>query len=170
VARDVRGSALVGAQVVCVSALAWPGPPLWRLPLPVRAGAVLAVVAGNAFAAAGSLRLGRHLAALPAPREDAVLRTDGAYGVVRHPIYAGILVAATGGAVHRARPEPLVAVALLSAVLHVKAAYEERLLRGNFGAAYDAYAARVPRLLPFPRPSSARRPAHHQAAGGIPGR
>ena len=169
-AADLRGSALVGAQIACASALAWPGPPLWRLPRPVRVGAVLAVVAGNAFAAAGTWRLGRQLSALPAPREDAVLRTGGAYGVVRHPIYAGIIVAATGGAVHRARPEPLVAVALLSAVLHVKAGYEERLLRGHFGAAYDAYAARVPRLLPFPRPSSARRPAHHQAAGATPRR
>jgi protein-S-isoprenylcysteine O-methyltransferase Ste14 len=150
-ARDVRGSALVGAQVVCVAAVAWPGAPRWRLPRPVRVGAGLAVVAGNALAAAGTLRLGRHLSALPAPPGDAVLRTDGAYGVVRHPIYAGLLVASTGWAVHRARPESLVAVGLLSVVLHVKAGYEERLLREHFGAAYDAYAGRVPRLLPLPR-------------------
>jgi protein-S-isoprenylcysteine O-methyltransferase Ste14 len=152
VTRDVGGSALVGAQVLCVSALAWPGKPRWRLPRPVRVGAVLTILAGNAVAAAGSLGLGRHLAALPAPREDAVLRTDGAYGVVRHPIYAGLLVASTGWAVHRARPEPLMAAGLLSVVLHVKAGHEERLLRAHFGAAYDTYAARVPRLLPLPRP------------------
>jgi len=153
VARDLRGSALVGAQVVCVSALAWPGAPRWRLPRPVRVGAGLAVVVGNAVAAAGTLRLGRHLSALPAPPGHAVLRTDGAYGVIRHPIYAGLLMASTGWAVHRARPEPLVAVGLLSVVLHVKAGYEERLLRERFGAAYDDYAARVPRLLPVPRPT-----------------
>jgi protein-S-isoprenylcysteine O-methyltransferase Ste14 len=151
VARDVRGSLLVGAQVVFVSALAWPGPPHWRLPRPVRVGAGLAVGGGSAVAAAGTLRLGRQLSALPAPPGDAVLRTDGAYGVVRHPIYAGLLVAATGWAVHRARPEPLIAAGLLSVVLHVKAGYEERLLREHFGAAYDAYSARVPRLLPWPR-------------------
>ena len=150
--RDVRGSALVGAQVVCVSALAWPGAPRWRLPRLVRVGAGLAVVAGNAIAVAGMLRLGRHVSALPAPPGDSVLRTDGAYGVVRHPIYAGLLVASTGWAVHRARPEPLVAAGLLAVVLHVKSGYEERLLRERFGAAYDTYAARVPRLLPLRRP------------------
>ena len=151
-ARDVRGSALVGAQVACVAALAWPGAPRWRLSSLVRVGAGLAVVAGSAVAAAGALQLGRHLSARPAPPGDAVLRTDGAYGVVRHPIYAGLLVASTGWAVHRARPEPLVAVGLLSVVLHVKVGYEERLLRERFGAAYDTYAARVPRLLPLRRP------------------
>ena len=151
-ARDVRGSALVGAQVACVAALAWPGAPRWRLSSLVRVWAGLAVVAGSAVAAAGALRLGRHLSARPAPPGDAVLRTDGAYGVVRHPIYAGLLVASTGWAVHRARPEPLVAVGLLSVVLHVKSGYEERLLRERFGAAYDTYAARVPRLLPLRRP------------------
>lgn len=155
-ARDVRGSLLVGAQVACVGALAWPGAPRWWLPRPVRVGAGLAVVAGNAVAAAGTLRLGRHLSALPAPPGEAVLRTDGAYGVVRHPIYSGLLVASAGWAVRRARPEPLVAVTLLSAVLHVKAGYEERLLHERFGPAYDAYAARVPRLLPWPRPPGSR--------------
>lgn len=152
-AVDVRGAALVGAQVTCVAGVAWPGAPRWRLPSPVRGGAVAAIVAGNALAAAGTLRLGRQLSALPAPPDGAVLRTDGAYGVVRHPIYAGLLVAATGWAVHRARPEPLIAAGILSVVLHVKAGYEERLLRERFGLAYDGYAARVPRLLPLPRPA-----------------
>jgi protein-S-isoprenylcysteine O-methyltransferase Ste14 len=36
----------------------------------------------------------------------------------------------------------------LSIVLHVKAGYEEGLLRARFGEAYDLYASRVPRLVP----------------------
>ena len=77
-----------------------------------------------------------------------MLRTDGPYAIVRHPVYAGLLLGTTGIAVLRARPEPLFAVAALAGLLHLKAGYEEGLLRARFGAAYDAYAARVPRLVP----------------------
>lgn len=150
---DARGKALVGAQFVCLAGLAWPGAATWSTPGWVRGGAVLAVVGGGVLALAGGGRLGSSLSPFPAPVEGAELRTDGAYALVRHPIYTGLLAAATGVAVLRGRPEPLAAVAVLSAVLHVKAGYEEGLLRDRFGAAYEEYAARVPRLVPRPRRS-----------------
>jgi protein-S-isoprenylcysteine O-methyltransferase Ste14 len=69
---------------------------------------------------------------------------------VRHPIYAAVLVASASEAVLAARPEPLLGFLGLAAVLHVKAGYEEGLLRARFGEAYDLYAQRVPRLVPVP--------------------
>jgi protein-S-isoprenylcysteine O-methyltransferase Ste14 len=86
----------------------------------------------------------------PAPPQHAELRTTGAYARVRHPIYAAVLVASTSEAVLAARPEPLVGLVGLALVLHVKAGYEEGLLRARFGEAYDVYAQRVPRLVPTP--------------------
>jgi protein-S-isoprenylcysteine O-methyltransferase Ste14 len=79
------------------------------------------------------------------------LRTTGAYAWVRHPIYAAVLVASASEAVLAARIEPLVGLLGLAVVLHVKAGYEEGLLRARFGETYDTYAQRVPRLLPLPR-------------------
>lgn len=145
---DRYGLALVGAQIAAVAGVFWPGEHRWRLPPAVTVGAASSMVGGAVLAAAGAVRLGPSLRALPTPPDRSVLRTDGAYGVVRHPIYAGLLASSTGAAILRARPEPLAAVAVLAAVLHLKAGYEERLLRLRFGAAYEEYAEQVPRLVP----------------------
>lgn len=144
------GNLLVAAQGACLAGLAWPGRPRWSLPRAVTAGAAGLTAVGATVLAEGARELGSALRAHPAPAQAAVLRTDGVFGVVRHPLYAGVLAGATGVAVLRRRPEPLLALAALSAVLHVKAGYEEGLLRERFGSAYDDYAARVPRLLPVP--------------------
>lgn len=157
VVPDGYGLSLLGAQLAAVAGVFWPGEPRWRLPRVVAVGAAALLVGGNVLAAAGALGLGRSLRPLPHLPPGATLRTDGAYGVVRHPIYAGLLLASMGGAVLRARPEPLVALAVLAAVLHLKAGYEERLLREQFGAAYDEYAQRVPRMVPGIRTAARRR-------------
>jgi protein-S-isoprenylcysteine O-methyltransferase Ste14 len=157
VVPDGYGLSLLGAQLAAVAGVFWPGEPRWRLPRVVAVGAAALLVGGNVLAAAGALGLGRSLRPLPHVPSGATLRTDGAYGVVRHPIYAGLLSASTGAAVLRARPEPLAALAVLAAVLHLKAGYEERLLRVRFGAAYDEYAQRVPRMVPRIRTAARRR-------------
>lgn len=74
------------------------------------------------------------------------LQTGGLYAVVRHPLLTGMVLAfwATPqmGASHL-----LFAVAS-TAYVAVGMRFEERDLRRSFGASYDAYAARVPALLP----------------------
>lgn len=145
-----RHDALVGAQLLAVAALGWPGPPRWRLPPWTCRGAEACALAGAGLAAAGLWRHGTRLTPRVEPPQDAVLLTDGPYALSRHPVYAGLLVGAAGVAVRRRRPEPLVALAALSAVLHVKSGVEESRLRRRFGAAYEQYAARTPRLLGLP--------------------
>lgn len=106
------------------------------------------LLGGCSLALAGAAQLGRAFRLHPAPPPTATLRTGGAYGRVRHPIYVGILSAAGGFAVLRGRPEPLTAVVALFAVLGHKARYEERQLADRFGATYQAYRGHVPRGLP----------------------
>ncbi len=106
-----------------------------------------AAVAGGAAIALGSEALGRRLRAHPAPPTDAVLRTDGAYGVVRHPIYFGLLLIAAGAALIARTPRAVIACGALGMLLHVKIRLEERLLTAWFPD-YAAYAQRVPRLVP----------------------
>jgi protein-S-isoprenylcysteine O-methyltransferase Ste14 len=158
-ARRMRRTAiawtLVGAQLLLiVAAVAAPwGGSLWTLP----------DAAANALRAVGTvavllivpalLGLGRGLTASPVPREEGALATTGAFAIVRHPTYSllmtGIgLLALASGATAR-----IVAVVALVLLLNVKARWEEELLRERFPD-YDAYAARVPRLLPFPRPTA----------------
>jgi len=58
------------------------------------------------------------------------------------------MVVAAGIAVTRWRWLPIgVAVIVVGTLIRTRA--EERLLREQFGAAYEAYAARVPALVPF---------------------
>ncbi len=140
---------LVAAQLTSLAAIAWPGRARWGLPGVVRAGAGALVLGGAALAAASGARLGDGLTPRVEPPAGSALRTDGPYALARHPLYAGLLAAATGAAVLRRRPEPLAALVALSGVLHVKAAAEERRLRARHGAAYEVYAARTPRLVPL---------------------
>ena len=166
---DGYGLSLLGAQLAAVAGVFWPGEPRWRLSRGVAVGAAALLGGGNVLAAAGALGLGRSLRPLPHPPSGATLRTDGAYGVVRHPIYAGLLLASTGAAVQRARPEPLAALAVLAAVLHLKAGYEERLLLVRFGAAYDEYAQRVPRMVPGINAAARQRVRRRLPVGGARG-
>lgn len=146
-----RGTGLVLAQAVCLVVVwFWPAPPLWSLPTVVVAACRMLIVVAVIIGVFGAVALGRHLRVHPRPAERAELRTDGVYRFVRHPIYAAVLIGSTGEAVLAARPEPLLGLLGLSIVLHVKAGYEEGLLRATFGEAYDLYASRVPRLLPRP--------------------
>jgi len=76
--------------------------------------------------------------------------TSGPYRLVRHPICRGTLgmLVATGMAVTTWWWLPL-GVALFVAGTMIRARAKERLPRGQFGAACDAGAVRVPALVPF---------------------
>ncbi len=76
----------------------------------------------------------------------------GPYALSRHPIYTGVLTAALGLGLARRTWSGLAGVALLGVSLGLKARVEEGLLREHFGDAYRDYAAKVGRLLPWPRP------------------
>jgi protein-S-isoprenylcysteine O-methyltransferase Ste14 len=106
------------------------------------------------FAAGGALRiwpvfvLGRRFSGLVAIQPGHTLVTSGVYGVIRHPSYLGLLVNALGwGLAFRAGVGVLL-TALLIPPLLARMRAEERLLRTQFGAAYESYCARTARLIP----------------------
>ena len=142
---------VVTAQAVAMAGLLWPGRPRWRLSALATAGAAAATAAGAALGLAGLGAQGRHLTPSVEPQAGAPLLTAGPYRLSRNPVYAGLLAGAAGFAVLRRRVEPLVAYTALAVVLHVKTGMEEKALHARFGADYDAYAARTPRLLGLPR-------------------
>ena len=77
------------------------------------------------------------------------LETHGVYGLVRNPSYLGMLIASSGWALaFRSGVGVILSLALLIPLVpRIRA--EERLLREQFGAEYDAYYARTWRLVPW---------------------
>lgn len=80
----------------------------------------------------------------------------GPFSIVRHPIYAGILLEVLAIAAVRARPFAFLMALLITVFFSFKARLEERFLAEEFGGAYEAYRQRVPMLVPYFRPRALR--------------
>jgi protein-S-isoprenylcysteine O-methyltransferase Ste14 len=110
-------------------------------------GGVL-LAAGLGLALAGVLWLGRNLTPFASPRDGSVLLECGPYRLVRHPIYAGLFLAALGWAFWVRGFLTLGWALLLLLLLDRKASLEERWLTGRFPG-YATYRQRVRKLIPF---------------------
>jgi protein-S-isoprenylcysteine O-methyltransferase Ste14 len=89
-------------------------------------------------------QLGRSFSMMATARE---LKTKGSYGIVRHPLYAAEVVMLTGVVLAHGSPLAFGVGAVWLLLQIRRARYEESILRKTF-AEYDAYAARVPMLIP----------------------
>ena len=110
----------------------------------------LAIANGSAlFAAWGMWALGRSYGIRLDLFEGHTLKTDGAFALVRHPMYLGIVTFHLGASLALES----VALLVLTAVVVVpftlaRIAAEEGVLREAFGP-YGDYARRVPALIPI---------------------
>jgi protein-S-isoprenylcysteine O-methyltransferase Ste14 len=114
--------------------------------------ALLAVTLAFGSAMLGLLavrELGKQWSLTARVLESHELVQSGPFAQVRHPIYSALLglLFATGIALSTAWLTGLGAAIYLVGT-YSRAIREERLLRAHFGAAYDDYARRVPRLFP----------------------
>lgn len=142
------------AAVVMVLASYWPLPEavLWTTPEAIRWAMAALVMIGLGFTWAARLHLGPLWSSTSAPTEDHRIVDTGPYGIVRHPVYAGLLLAVFATAIERGRLEALAGALVLIAAISLRAKLEERLLRRDLGdAAYAGYRRRVPMLVPFTR-------------------
>jgi protein-S-isoprenylcysteine O-methyltransferase Ste14 len=147
-----RGEGWVVIQVAFFALLALAGTlgPAWGDPWLAAgrvAGALLAG-AGLVIVALGFLGLRENLTAVPRPVEGGRLVDSGIYGLVRHPIYFGILTAALGWGLATASPAALFAAVFLAGFFDLKARREEAWLLAAYPG-YAAYRARVRKLVPF---------------------
>lgn len=79
------------------------------------------------------------------------LITTGPYAIVRHPIYAGLLLAIAGSAIAIGEWRAVLAVAFALVSFLLKLRLEERWMQQQFGETYRSYCQRVPALIPFAR-------------------
>jgi protein-S-isoprenylcysteine O-methyltransferase Ste14 len=79
-----------------------------------------------------------------------LLKTDGPYAIVRHPMYLGIVLFNLGATLALESVLLLVLTALVVVPLTaVRIGYEERVLSEAFGDRWTSYQRAVPPLLPF---------------------
>ena len=137
----LRGTFVLLLPLIIFTSSAWSGLPLAQSLL-FLAGIFLVIAAV----------LGRFWAILYiGGRKNQMIMQDGPYSVCRHPLYLFSTVGAVGFGLMLGS---VVLMAVIGGVtlliLSTTAAREETFLREKFGPAYDAYAARVPRILPRP--------------------
>ena len=128
------------------------GPLAWRVtpaaPLAGAAGLALTIT-GILFAIWARFYLGGNWSSVAAIKEDHTLVHSGPYSIVRHPIYAGLLLAMLGTALAAGEMGAFLGVILAFAGWQAKARLEESFLLTQFGQAYCNYRAHVKGMIPF---------------------
>lgn len=96
-----------------------------------------------------SRAMGKNWSIVARTREDHQLVTWGPFAAIRHPIYTGLFAFLLAMAVALGHWRGLIlGVPLYWIGTWMRVRIEERMLRAQFGAAYDAYASRVKRFVP----------------------
>lgn len=118
----------------------------WRT-ISIVVGLLLGAI-GGLLVLAGLFYLGRNLTAVPRPKENANMVESGAYRIVRHPIYSGIIFGSFGLGFLRGGWLALLYALILFLFFDIKSRREEAWLRERYND-YAVYQKRVRKLIPF---------------------
>jgi protein-S-isoprenylcysteine O-methyltransferase Ste14 len=114
---------------------------------PFQFAGVLATGLGAALIVWGFISLGDALTPFPRPLDGAVLHRQGAFRLMRHPIYTGVILASLGWTWWWLSAIGLLPALVLAIFFDRKAAYEETWLRKKYPG-YGDYARRVKKFIP----------------------
>jgi protein-S-isoprenylcysteine O-methyltransferase Ste14 len=96
------------------------------------------------------IHLGRLWSDWLTKKADHHIVDTGPYRLVRHPIYSGLIFAASATAVEKGTSYALFGAAILTFGFYTRARREERFLRSELGeGVYNAYARETAMLVPF---------------------
>ncbi len=95
----------------------------------------------------GFISLGNALSPFPRPLDGAALHRQGAYRLMRHPIYTGVMLASLGWTLWWLCGIGVLPVLALAIFFDRKAAHEEIWLRKKYKD-YGDYARRVKKFIP----------------------
>ena len=104
---------------------------------------------GIAFALWARFTLGKNWSGSVTVKQDHELVQRGPYGITRHPIYTGAVVALTGTVLALGTIGTALVVPFAIGMLWSKMRVEERFMSEEFGDAYADYRRRVKMLIPF---------------------
>jgi protein-S-isoprenylcysteine O-methyltransferase Ste14 len=122
---------------------------------------LLVAAAGAGFATCwwARIHLGQMWSSDIVLKENHRIVESGPYGLVRHPIYTGLLLAAWATAALHSRAVSFLGAGLLTLAFYLKASSEERLLTAELGPPYAAYRATHPHARAVSQALAARRMA-----------
>lgn len=106
-------------------------------------------IPGGIIAVWSRVQLGRNWSLSVQQKEDHELIQTGIYGVVRHPIYTGLLLLFVGNALIVGDYRAIIAVIIVFVSLWFKLKKEEKVLIETFGEQYRDYRKRTSALIPF---------------------
>jgi len=106
-------------------------------------------VAGLLFAVWAREYLGSNWSRSVTIKQDHELITTGPYGVVRHPIYTGILAGFLGMAIAISQVRGFIVFVLIFLAFWMKLRMEEQWMRSQFGETYESYAHQTAALVPY---------------------
>jgi len=112
--------------------------------------AILLVIASLWLMSAAVCALGKQWSMQARVLEDHALIRHGPYRIVRHPIYTGMLGMLMAAGLTWTHWIGFVASVLFFSVgTIIRVRSEEKLLREQFGAAFDDYKRKVPAVIPL---------------------
>jgi len=116
----------------------------------LRSTGMLMITAGVVLAAWAIRSIGKDMQTDIAVNKGHVLRTGGAYAVVRHPMYLSLILIGLGSGLSTLN-FLLIGFSLfvLAPVQYFRGRKEEALFVKHFGNAYTAYRKKTPMLFPF---------------------
>jgi protein-S-isoprenylcysteine O-methyltransferase Ste14 len=148
-----RGEWWVVAQFILIPLLLlvmWLAPRGWASPLDWigRIAGLLLFLAAAWLLLAGIRHLGSNLTPNPKPIDDGRLVQTGAYAVVRHPIYAGIIIGMLAVALFNNSVIGIIGALIVFVFFDQKSRREEAWLAEAY-AGYAEYKRRTRKLIPF---------------------
>jgi protein-S-isoprenylcysteine O-methyltransferase Ste14 len=141
----------------CILLVPWRTPPLgekqiWQVGYGGVCLLTVVLLAGLGLTWWARIHLGKLWSMVITRKEDHRIVDTGPYGIVRHPIYTGVIIALLATAVAEGRITALVGGVLVIFGIWLKANSEERFLTAELGQnLYGSYCRRVPMLVPFLR-------------------
>jgi len=140
----IKSSILVSIQLACILLILATGP--------LFAANRMLMVAEAAGIALGVWSLAvmgkKNLNIAPTVRDGAQLIIKGPYHLIRHPMYASVLLTIWAVIIDKFTLLRLIVGLILTADLMIKMLYEEGILKRHFSE-YPAYMARTKRIIPF---------------------
>jgi protein-S-isoprenylcysteine O-methyltransferase Ste14 len=142
---------LFGTAIVLLSfrvPVAWLHVHLWPSNFDTFWTGAAITIAGLLFCVWARVTLGRNWSRSVTIKQDHELIVSGPYALVRHPIYSGLFLGFIGTLLAMGQVRGVVAFGLIVLALWIKLRLEEKWMRAQFGAKYEAYAGRVKAVVP----------------------
>lgn len=109
--------------------------------------ALLLALLGFVICILSLIQLNKNLSPYPSPKSGSELVTNGIYGIVRHPIYTGIIVTTVSFGVYNGDIIRIVIGVVIWILFEYKASYEEGLLSDKFPE-YEGYKKATGKIFP----------------------